>query len=103
MIEALRLAAALAVGILLGAVFFGGLWWTVFKSFSSKQPAAWFLSSLLLRTGFVLTGFYFAARGGWKSLLVCLLGFVAARMMVIRVTRVLEETTCPAQAASHAP
>jgi F1F0 ATPase subunit 2 len=31
--EILSLAAAVAAGALLGAVFFGGLWWTVRKAF----------------------------------------------------------------------
>jgi F1F0 ATPase subunit 2 len=29
-------------GLLLGAIFFGGLWWTVRKGVSSKRPALWF-------------------------------------------------------------
>jgi F1F0 ATPase subunit 2 len=36
------LAVALAAGLLLGAVFFGGLWWTVRKGVSSKRPALGF-------------------------------------------------------------
>jgi F1F0 ATPase subunit 2 len=35
---------------LLGTIFFGGLWWTIRKGISSKQPAALFFFSLLLRT-----------------------------------------------------
>ena len=37
--EVLLLALALSAGVLLGAVFFGGLWWTVRKGVSSEQPA----------------------------------------------------------------
>ena len=47
--ETLALALALAAGVLLGAIFFGGLWWTVRKGVSSEQPALWFFGSLLLR------------------------------------------------------
>ena len=47
--EVLTLALALLAGVALGAVFFGGLWWTVRKGVSSKHPALWFLGSLLLR------------------------------------------------------
>ena len=101
--ETLGLAMALVTGLLLGAIFFGGLWWTVRKGFSSKQPALWFVSSLLLRTSIVLAGFYFIARGHWEGLLVCLLAFVAARVIVTRLTRVAEKPGFPAQAASHAP
>jgi F1F0 ATPase subunit 2 len=102
MADALRLVLALVTGLLLGAIFFGGLWWTVRKGFSSKQPALWFFGSLLLRTSIALAGFYFIARGHWESLLVCLLAFVIARVIVTRLTRAAEPSY-PAQAASHAP
>ena len=100
--ETLGLVLALATGVSLGAIFFGGLWWTVRKGFSSRQPALWFVSSLLLRTSIALAGFYFIARGHWESLLVCLLAFVIARVIVTRLTRAAEPSY-PAQAASHAP
>ena len=48
--DILPLALALAAGLLLGAFFFGGLWWTVQKGVASERPALWFLGSLLLRT-----------------------------------------------------
>ena len=67
-------------GMLLGAIFFGGLWWTVRKGVSSPRPALWFLGSLLLRTSIALAGFYFVSGGHWERLLACLLGFVIARL-----------------------
>ena len=101
--ETLILVLALATGVLLGAIFFGGLWWTVQKGVSSKRPALWFFGSLLLRTSIALVGFYFIARGHWERLLVCLLGFVVARLIVMRLTRAAEKPTYFAQEASHAP
>jgi F1F0 ATPase subunit 2 len=101
--ETLILVLALATGVLLGAIFFGGLWWTVQKGVSSKRPALWFFGSLLLRTSIALVGFYFIARGHWERLLVCLLGFVMARLIVMRLTRAAEKPTYFAQEASHAP
>ena len=101
--DTVTLVLALVMGTLLGAIFFGGLWWTVRKSISSKQPALLFLGSLLLRTSIVLVGFYFIARGHWERLLVCLLGFVIARLIVTRLARSAEKPTYMAQEASHAP
>ena len=69
------LALALLAGALLGAFFFGGLWWTVRRGLTSEWPALWFLGSLLLRTGVTLAGFWFVARGHWSSLGMCLVGF----------------------------
>ena len=76
------LLLALVTGALLGMIFFGGLWWTVQKGFASKQPALWFFGSLLLRTGIVLAGFYLVGRGHWERLLVCMVGFLVARLIV---------------------
>jgi F1F0 ATPase subunit 2 len=101
--DSLSLALALVTGIVLGTIFFGGLWWTVRKSLSSRQPGLWILGSLLLRTGLALTGFYFVSRGHWERLLVCLLGFVAARLIVIRLTRSAEQPPYWQSEASHAP
>ena len=101
--ETLSLALALVTGALLGAMFFGGLWWTVQKGSISKRPALWFFASLLLRTSIVLAGFYLIARGHWENLLVCLLGFVIARLIVTRLTRVAGKPSNSAQEASHAP
>ena len=77
--ETLTLVLAWVAGLVLGAIFFGGLWWTVRKGVSSQRPALWFFGSLLLRMGIALAGFYFVARGDWERLLLCLLGFVMAR------------------------
>ena len=82
MTEWLPLALALVAGLLLGAFFFAGLWWTVRKGVSSKQPALWFFGSMMLRTGIILAGFYFVGCGHWKRLVTCLLGFVIARFIV---------------------
>jgi F1F0 ATPase subunit 2 len=87
MIETLILMSAWVAGVLLGAVFFGGLWWTVRKGLSSRHPALWFLGSLLLRTSITVTGFCFVASGHWERLLVCLLGFIAARLTITYLTR----------------
>jgi len=102
--EALSLASAMVTGVLLGVMFFGGLWWTVRKGFSSKQPALWFFGSLLLRISIALGGFYFVSGGHWERLLVCLLGFVLARLIVTRLTGPpVEHHNAPAKEAVHAP
>jgi F1F0 ATPase subunit 2 len=98
------LVLALVAGLLLGAIFFGGLWWTVRKGVFSKSPALWFLGSMLLRMGIVLAGFYFVGRGNWQRLISCLLGFIIARFIVMRLTRTpIEPPHSTAKEASHAP
>ena len=102
--EPLSLAAALVTGVLLGAIFLGGLWWTVCQGLSSKRVALWFLGSLLLRMGVVLAGFYLVSGGHWEQLLLCLLGFVMARLVVTWLMRPSGENhSSRALEGSHAP
>ena len=95
MSEMMLMIPALLAGMLLGAMFFGGLWWTVQKGMASPRPALWFGASLLVRSGIVLAGFYFVAGNDWKRLLACLLGFIVARIIITRLTGIAE--------AGHAP
>jgi F1F0 ATPase subunit 2 len=102
--EVLLLALALSAGMLLGAVFFGGLWWTVRKGVSSEQSAFWFFGSLLLRMSIALAGFYFVSGGQWERLLLCLAGFVIARLMVTRLTQSSgDNRSVPVREARYAP
>jgi F1F0 ATPase subunit 2 len=104
MSDALTWLLAWAAGGLLGALFFGGLWWTVRKSIVSARPALWFLGSLLVRMSVALLGFYLVAGGDWHRLLLCLLGFVVARSAVERLTRATAGSSQEANVeASHAP
>ncbi len=77
-------------GIVLGTVFFAGLWFTVKKMVNAKIPALWVFGSFIFRVGIVLLGFYFIGAGNWQRLLVCLLGFIAARFIVIHFTKAID-------------
>lgn len=102
--DPLTLLLAWMAGGALGAFFFVGLWWTVRRAVSARQPALWVFSSLLLRTGVTLVGFYLVSAGHPDRLLLCLLGFVMSRLLVIRLTRSSEEAIShPEREASHAP
>ncbi len=98
MSELMQVPLALLAGLLLGAIFFGGLWWTVARGIGSNQPALWFGLSFLLRTGIALAGFYVASGSDWRRLLACLLGFVVARAIMIRLAKALM-----ARESRHAP
>ena len=74
-------------GAVLGAVFFGGLWWTVQRGAVSASPGRWFLGSFVLRTAIVLAGFYAVGADQPARLGLCLLGFLLARLAVVRLTR----------------
>jgi F1F0 ATPase subunit 2 len=102
--EALTLVLSLVTGGVLGAIFYLGLWWTVRKGVLAKQPVLWFLGSLLVRMSILLTGFYFVAGHHWERLLLCLLGYVMASLVVVRLTGSSKEhPSGRAPELSHAP
>ena len=104
MTNALTWLLAAAAGALLGVVFYGGLWWTVRRGLASRQPALWFVGSLLARTGITLLGFYVVGGHRVDRLLLCLAGFVLAGVGATRVTRALDAGAAgPAREAGHAP
>ena len=89
--EILYMVLAFIGGLVLGTLFFGGLWLTVKKSVTSKIPALWVFGSFFLRVGITLIGFYYISLGSWQRFLICVVGFIAARYIVIYLTKSNEE------------
>ncbi len=89
--DALSMLPPFAVGLLLGAVFFGGLWWTIRQMLVSPHPALLLVVSAVARMSVVVTGFYFTANGQWQRLLACLVGFIIARLAVTWLTRLKQK------------
>jgi F1F0 ATPase subunit 2 len=81
--------AALFAGLLLGAIFYGGLWWTVRRVVWSKSLGLWLIGSFALRVIVAVSGFYFVSQGDWRRLLCCLLGFAIARVAMTCGTKML--------------
>ena len=100
--EIVWLLPSLVAGILLGVIFFAGLWWTVQKGLVSAHPALWFLGSLLIRTTLTVAGFYLVAAGSWQKLVACLLGFLLIRLILTRVKQ-LPILTPALSETRHAP
>jgi F1F0 ATPase subunit 2 len=74
----------LAVGILAGLVFFGGLWWTSHRLLSARRPAVLVAASLLARMLVVATTLILLARVDVVMFAGCVIGVVAGRMIVTR-------------------
>ena len=89
--EPLILAGSVLAGVLLGAFFFGGLWWTIRSSSPSQWSGMLFSASLLLRMAIAVTGFYLVSHGEWRKLVACLAGFLLARIAVTRLIRIPAE------------
>ena len=98
MIEATE---AIAAGLVLGLLFYGGLWWTVRHAADFRRPALTLLASALLRISAVLVGFHEVAGGEWSRVLLCLLGFLLARLAVTWATGLPSPSN--SEKARHAP
>lgn len=87
------LVQACILGCGIGAVFFGGLMWTVRRALASPRPALWFLCSLVLRMSLVLAGLYVIGAGNWERLAVGVLGILIARVTVTGLTRQVSDAS----------
>ncbi|GAB4144538.1 MAG: hypothetical protein Tsb009_16280 [Planctomycetaceae bacterium] len=85
-IEPASLAVAIVVGLLLGVFYFGGLWWTVRRMPLARHPLQLYFGSLIARLAILLAGFYgVLSYAGWAELVTALAGFIAARLLLIRL------------------
>lgn len=85
--EILSLLPAVFAGIVLGVLFFGGLWLTVRKGLDSKNATLIFMGSLIIRMAIVLLGFYYVGADNWQKMMACLGGFLIARIVITRITK----------------
>ena len=99
-VEVITLAAAVVVGILFGAFYFGGLWWTVRRMPRVRHPLNLYFASLVARLAVVLAAFYGVLMlGGWPLLMASIAGLVASRMVLIRFLGHAGSTEIPQQEA----
>ncbi len=97
MTDLLALSFDFIAGVLIGAIFYGGLWWTV-RRICAKAAGLWLAGSFLVRTAIALAGFYAVARGAWHGTAACLVGFLVARIAVTYSARVRPAASPPAAA-----
>lgn len=71
-------------GMLLGCVFFGGLYWTTGHVLQSGRPGLLLVASMLVRYAVALAGFYWLISGDPVRAGVALAGFVVARWVLVR-------------------
>jgi len=74
-------------GLVLGVIYFGGLWLSVRCLLGSERAAMWILVSFVVRNLIVLAGFYLTVNGRWERLLVTLVGFILVRSILITWVR----------------
>ncbi len=76
---------SMAVGIGMGALYFGGLWLTQRALPRSRYPERLFALSFLARTAVTAAAlFTLAQSGNWRNVVTGLAGFVLLRTLVAR-------------------
>jgi F1F0 ATPase subunit 2 len=78
---------AFSIGLVIGLIFYGGLWLTVSRIRSTSHPILLFGLSFIARTAFALSGFWFASAGEFARLALCLAGFLTGRWLIFWTTR----------------
>lgn len=73
---------AFFIGIILGILYFGGLYLTVQKINTVKTPALLMTLSLILRMGLLIGAFFYIAKSGFKDILFALVGVILARLVM---------------------
>jgi len=71
-------------GVILGLIFYGGLWWTVCRLPRVSHPALWMLASFVLRIGVAVAGLALLTAGDWRRLVAAVLGFLLVRLVLVR-------------------
>ncbi len=96
-------ALGLVVGLVMGAMFLGGLWLTVRLGVTSRFAPLWFLLSLLVRLVIARAASIWVGRDEPVRLVAAPVGFIVARSVVLRVTRAMSPLPIgdPAQEASR--
>ncbi len=74
------MALTLALGALIGALYFGGLWWTLARLGRWRRPALALSVSFLARALPALAVFVLLARLGPMPLALALVGFLVMRL-----------------------
>lgn len=78
---AASLAGAFALGLLIGAVYFGGLWWTLARLGRWRRPGVAVAVSFALRAAFALALFAGIVRLGLAPLGAAFIGFLVVRIV----------------------
>lgn len=90
--DAWILTLCFLAGAGLGLAYFGGLWLTVQRITRVERPYSMLVASFAVRMAMLLAAFYLILQGDWRKLVVCLAGFITARIVLIRRLRPLPTT-----------
>lgn len=73
-------------GILIGVMFYGGLWLTVSRLTRTSSPVLLSVTSLFLRMGLLLVSIWYLSGGRASGILGCTIGLMASRILLTRTS-----------------
>lgn len=75
-------ALCLGTGLLVGIVYFGGLWLTVKNLKNSEHPTKTLLTSWFLRNGVFVLSLWAVMRGDWRRALITFGAFLSVKLVM---------------------
>ena len=81
----ITVAVGVVAGVVLGLVFFGGLWWTTQRLVASSQPGILVSVSLLVRVAVLAAGLFLLAQVGSAALVAAVAGLLVTRIGLTRL------------------
>lgn len=82
-LDPVSLLLGFAAGGVLGAFYFGGLWWTSRQVATARSPGLLFTGSFVLRMAVLLGGMYWVTRGRPLETALALVGVMIARQAIV--------------------
>jgi F1F0 ATPase subunit 2 len=78
------LLVAGAAGAVLGAIYFGGLWFTVRRLPTARRPVLCWAASFAVRAFVTALGLYWATAGQGERMAAALAGLLLVRVILVR-------------------
>lgn len=76
-----------AAGLIIGAAYFAGLWFTVRRLTDTRLAPLWLFVSAIIRLAFLIGALFWVMDGRWERLLAALAGIFVARLVATWVAR----------------
>ena len=70
------------IGIILGIVYFGGLYFTVVNINKAKYPGLLMALGFILRMAVLLGVFFYISKNGYKNMIYALIGVIIVRVLM---------------------
>ena len=82
-----EITISFAAGLIIGAVYFAGLWFTVRRVTDTGAAPLWLLVSAVVRLAFLVAALFWIMDGRWERLLAALAGVIVARLVATWMAR----------------